>query len=246
MRDTKTALTNYLAWVVREYNHIHVLGMAKPMELANIYTDVYVLDTPKPFRHDDLAALNEQYRRSEWEKPQAKSKRLSGVEAVQRNRKLFVLGGPGAGKTTFLRYLAVQAAKGLDNPQIPVFVALKQWANSELKLIDFVIEQFEMGGFEVAKPFVEEQLRAGNLLLLFDGLDELPSSQAFYDQITFFAKQYNQNAIVLSCRLAANKFFFEKFAYVQMAEFDPKQIKTFVRRWFGTDEKTSNTTFAVT
>jgi predicted NACHT family NTPase len=57
-------------------------------------------------------------------------------------KRLFILGKPGAGKTTFLRYITVQCAReNID--KLPIFVGLKEWADSGLDLMAFLATQFD-------------------------------------------------------------------------------------------------------
>ena len=68
----------------------------------------------------------------------AAQRRVPGIEAVKRYSKVMMLGKPGAGKTTFLKYLAMQcidggflsdsfaAARSADRQSI--FITLKDFA----------------------------------------------------------------------------------------------------------------------
>ena len=51
------------------------------------------------------------------------------MQLVKKGKNLFILGKPGAGKTTFLKYLTVQAAQYKLN-QLPIFISLNEWANN--------------------------------------------------------------------------------------------------------------------
>lgn len=46
-------------------------------------------------------------------------------------------------------------------------------------LLDFIIDQFAVCHFPNTRPFVERLLESGNVLLLFDGLDEVTSAAEF-------------------------------------------------------------------
>ena len=105
-------------------------------------------------------------------------------EALLRFRRLAVLGAPGAGKTTMLKYLTLLAAQGKleDLPDFPIFVPLGYFAAvSQVNLLDFVIGEIEARcGFpgpcpervEELRPYLEERLEKGSVLFLLDGLDE--------------------------------------------------------------------------
>ncbi|MBK8193479.1 MAG: hypothetical protein IPK76_09795 [Lewinellaceae bacterium] len=44
----------------------------------------------------------------------------------------------------------------------------------------------------------------------------------------------------MSCRVAAYNHWFERFTDVEMADFDEKQIETFVKNWFRSEPKTAD------
>jgi len=86
------------------YGHIRVIGTTEPVDLDNIFTDVYLLEKPEAYKRFDISKLNELQ-----EEPEQLSddKRLRGLQVVVQDRahRLYILGKPGAGKTTFLNYL---------------------------------------------------------------------------------------------------------------------------------------------
>lgn len=57
---------------------------------------------------------------------------IPGLEAVENFSKLMILGKPGAGKTTFLKHLAIQCISGeFQAERVPVFVTLKDFAKTD-------------------------------------------------------------------------------------------------------------------
>ncbi|MFB2876615.1 MULTISPECIES: NACHT domain-containing protein [Floridanema] len=64
--------------------------------------------------------------------------RVPGLKAVERYPKLMVLGKPGSGKTTFLKYLAIQCIYGENFTNlVPIFITLREFA--EIKFIAIVL-----------------------------------------------------------------------------------------------------------
>jgi predicted NACHT family NTPase len=56
---------------------------------------------------------------------------VPGLQAVQQYSKLIVFGKPGAGKTTFLKYLAIQCMDDhVQKNRFPVFIILKDFAEN--------------------------------------------------------------------------------------------------------------------
>lgn len=88
---------------------MQIMGMAMPVSLDGIFTDAYMLDRPTAFRRFDIEHLKKMSADSDTVPVQAR--RISGLQLVREKGNLFILGKPGAGKTTFLKYIALKAAE---------------------------------------------------------------------------------------------------------------------------------------
>lgn len=225
---------------LREYcSTVRVLGNPKPINLDEIFTDVYVLDKPTAFRRFDIQEL--QTRPIDIDVLQeSKEKRKPALNLALKKKRLFILGKPGAGKTTFLKYLALNAIDG-KIPKTPIFISLREWADTNLELLDFIVEQFETCSFPDPKAFILHLLSSGNALILFDGLDEVNVEENQRSQmisnLTNFAKRYETAHICLTCRIAATDYSFDQFTYLEIADFDKKQQDRFVSRWYQDNKK---------
>lgn len=241
----KDAAEAYRAKIKKLYSTMQIMGMAEPVQLDDIFTDVYMLDKPTALGRFDIQRLKQMS--ADPDKPPPEAKRINGLRLVREKSNLFILGKPGAGKTTFLKYIALQAAEqNID--KIPIFVALERWANSGLELMPFIAERFDICGFPTAQPFVEELLKSGSAIVLFDGLDEVNYESGQRDTqtraINNFVEKYDQTQCLITCRVAASDYSFQPFTYVEIADFTEHQIKAFVGNWFRkegeTDAETSN------
>jgi predicted NACHT family NTPase len=87
---------------------------------------------------------------------------------------------------------------------------------------------------DISSGQIETLLQSGKLLILLDGLDEVPQqhNDKIVQQIQQFSQLYYQNKIIVTCRLAAQQFLFRSFTYVELADFNPTQIETFAHKWF--------------
>lgn len=245
----KKASADYRAKIKKLYGTMQIMGMAEPVPLDNIFTEAYLLNKPTAFSRFDIERLKQAS--ADPAAPPPNAKRVGGLTLVKRNKNLFILGKPGAGKTTFLKYIAVQAAAPAKPviDKVPIFVSLKRWADSEMDLLPFIEEQFGNCDFPEARPFMEELLKAGGAIVLFDGLDEVNQEGGQRDKQTRamnnFIEKYDRTQYLITCRLAASDYSFKPFTYVEIADFTPKQIETFVANWFRNqegekDEETSN------
>ncbi|MHC5822014.1 MAG: NACHT domain-containing protein, partial [Nostoc sp.] len=97
-----------------------------------------------------------------------------GLEVVKKHPKLMILGKPGAGKTTFLKYLAIQCIGGeFQTERVVVFVTLKDFAETVNKpgLLEYIGQLFSSYGIVTTQ--VADLFKHGRVLILLDGLDEI-------------------------------------------------------------------------
>lgn len=115
-----------------------------------------------------------------------------------------LLGESGAGKTTSLWKIAVQAATrlrdGHDN-SIPVLLNLRGWSPSR-RVRDLLQERFEP--FELEFAVLQQDLRAGKFLVMIDGINEVAqnSSSDCGNDVVKFITDYHKNRYVITCRSA--------------------------------------------
>ncbi len=232
----KNAAEAYRAKIKKLYGTMQIMGMAEPVPLDDIFTEAYLLDKPTAFGRFDIERLKQMS--ADPDAPPPNAKRIGGLTLVKKKKNLFILGKPGAGKTTFLKYIAVQAAEPIKPviDKVPILISLKQWADSGAELMPFIAERFDICGFPDAQPFVEELLKSGSAIVLFDGLDEVNQEGGQRDtqtrEMSNFIEKYDQTQCLITCRLAASDYSFKPFTYVEIADFTEAQIKTFVSNWF--------------
>lgn len=233
--DWRRASQRYREEMQRLYGSMQIWKMNRPMLLSDVYTDVYLLDKPTALRRHSIDELQ---KRSELHATASDSdERHAGAALIEREPRLYILGQPGAGKTTFLKHLVIESVQmqGRINA-IPIFASLKDWSDSNLDLMSFLVRQFAICNFPNAQPFVETILEEGKAMVLFDGLDEVSEAQAQRQRITQavrdFARQYGKSRVIITCRTAAIEYTFEGFTYCELAEFTQEQIKAFVSLWF--------------
>ena len=149
-----------------------------------------------------------------------------------------VLGQPGAGKTTFLRRIGLEALKGkqgrYNHRLFPVMLELRRYADGKMDLAAAIADELGICGFPEPRKATLRLLTKGRLLLLLDGLDEMPGpyQNAMIDHIQDFVDRHDKNRFIASCRTAAYHSRFRRFTDVLMADFDDGQIQHFIARWF--------------
>ena len=240
---------------------MRVLDMNQPIALGEIYTSVNILEKITGRRGVELTELMRDVSPEKFDRfclGDVRERRVPGLEAIETFSKLMILGKPGAGKTTFLKHLAIQCIGGkFQGDQVPVFITLKDFAEADGKpdLLGYISRLVSHNFAEIpptplnkqgneegsVPPFsrgargdLQQILSAGGALILLDGLDEVrdADNSRVLRQIREFSQQFPQNQFVITCRLAAREYTFERFTEVEIADFDDKQIADFSDKWF--------------
>ncbi len=218
---------------------MRVLDMTHPIGLNDIYTDVNILEKITGRRRLEIAQLLENCKPEDFERfglNQVVEKRVPGLAAVGQHSKLMILGKPGAGKTTFLKRIAIQCKLGqFLADHVPIFITLKDFAEARKKpsLLQFINDQFilnEISDQEITKTL----LRQGRVIVLLDGLDEVrqADNDRVLKEIRDFSTQYDANYFVITCRIASKEYTFERFTEIEVADFEDRQIAEFATKWF--------------
>ncbi len=240
---TEQAIAKASEQYIRNYSDRHglikVLGMREPVSLESVYTTVQFLDKWDIRQFESIETLEQAYRQNQERSFQPKEAvRQDGLRVANEKQFLMVLGGPGAGKSTFIRKMGLEALKGVqggyEHACIPVLLELKQFTDNDINLEKAITQEFRICGFPEVEAVTQKLLERGNLLILLDGLDEVPTKNlsAAIAQIQDFVDRYDQNRFIASCRVAAYRHNFRRFTDVAMADFNPAQIKQFIFNWF--------------
>ena len=238
------AAEQYILNYDKQYNKLRILGMQEPVDLESIYMTVQLINSHNVRSFGDYNhSLKEVYGQVErFGFEYEKSSKEAGIDVANKTQYLMVLGQPGSGKSTFLRKIGLEAIKakpeGFKHDCIPVLLELKLFNEKSIDIEKSIFEAFSNCRFPEAEWFTDRALKAGNLLILLDGLDEIYTAkqeETIY-QIKEFVKKYRRNRFIVSCRIAAYHSYFQQFTEVVITEFEDRQSQEFIQKWFQSEE----------
>ena len=225
---------------------IKVLKMSKPMDLESIYINVKCLGNLVRDYYDEN--LENKYRESKQRRFNFRDDgKEDGLLWANQKQYLMVLGDPGIGKSTFLRKVGLEALKGnqgsYQHSLTPVLLELKNFKENEINIQALIEEEFKICGFPNVEKNISNKLEKGELLILLDGLDEVPTANVnnVIEKIKDFVDRHYKNRFILSCRTAARTHL-QRFTDIEIVEFDDQQIQSFIEHWFSSELDCKNET----
>lgn len=242
--------------ILYQHGTIQLLNQTE-VGVDQLYVDVWLLNrSPRTFQVSESKLLESFDLRNDRLGLGDRIKRNEGISVANENSRLLILGKPGSGKTTFLKHLAVDCCNGKFQPDlIPVLIELRRIRSTDQKLQDAVLERGQQNSQQKQKQSkkwildtISEQLELdlqqtqnllaqGKLLILMDGLDEVPTSsfrREVQNQVRELAQeaQLAGNRFILTCRTQIIENPPQGFTSVEVADFNLEQVKTFVENWF--------------
>jgi NACHT domain/Pentapeptide repeats (8 copies) len=219
---------------------MRVLDMTQPITIDSIYTSVNILEKISRNQRRSIEELLDGCEVENFDRfilGTIRQNSIPALEAVERHDKLMILGKPGAGKTTFLKWLALQCnGGGVLEDRVPFFITLKEFAESEGQsdLLGFMAKQLTACGVKNAEVEGAKILHAGRAIVLLDGLDEVREDDhdRVLETIRQTVEKFDASKFVITCRIAAREYIFDQFTEVEVADFKDDQIADFSRKWF--------------
>lgn len=228
--------------VLQSRGRIEFIGMS-------VYKEEATKGVPIEHIYIPLTAVAENVDDSDDDAP-----RRNPLRFLTPGSKTVILGDPGSGKSTLLSFLAlagisaeIQSKYGAKNDQrLPIVVTLRRYAdelkiNKNLSLIDFIVgsvaADYSLPTFD--SNFLEYYLENGLTILLFDGLDELPTSsmkKLVKDRIASFNISFPSNTSVVTSRIvgyeATARLPETKYAHYKLAKLRLSEIEAFIKDWY--------------
>lgn len=220
----------------RSINFVRIFGMQEAVALKGLYVRVNVLEKITTYWKVTPEELQRQFDENKREFNDSRPT-IDAEEVTKHLQRFIVLGKPGAGKTTFLKYLALlhlEEEKVLSKRRLPIFISLKELAERGISIEDFAIEQLKQCRLYDTNQFLTSHQETGSVIWLLDGLDEVPEkdSEKIIGNIVKYSDEFPKSQYVITCRIAAYNHQFHRFVDIEIADFGDDQISQFIFNWF--------------
>lgn len=226
---------------------VKILGMAEPISLADIYYPTKISTTIHRRLYAQEWHSIENQKNHILEKRKAASSE-DGEKYVDRTDHTVVLAGPGSGKTTFLKHLAlVNSDKdlfkktALSKRRVPFYLHLPLLNPEVQGVFDYLVERLKKEAGDYAEQYIIRKLEKGDAIVLLDSLDEVPERHKalVVQKLQEFCERFQKAKIVISCRIADYEQPINNCYEVEIARLSPEAVRKIVLAWFGSDKSKS-------
>lgn len=227
-------LYEYDQYIENLYSYLDIKGFSPRVNNTLVRLDIDKIYVPLKFKFDisnnDEELLSREKRNS-----------YDIVTAMENYGRIVILGDPGSGKSTSLKFLNHTIcshrtdSNGLQS-YVPVLIKATEFAkyntDTGRSLSEYIIDFNTKYGLLFSKS-----LENNNLVLLLDGLDEIniiSQRHVVVDKVVSFAAQYPEIKIIVSSRIVGYKEtrLSYRFFHFEVEKFSDEQILMFLNNWY--------------
>lgn len=142
------------------------------------------------------------------------------------SRNFIISGTGGIGKSMMMRHLFFEAAENYNTYELlPILSPLKNFTTEDTDIARFLYKTVQEYDPDIEFKKLDSDLKSGRCLILFDGLDEIPSNarENFENAIVRFLKSCSDNHVVLSSRPTTQFIQFGHFPVMEILPFSKEK-----------------------
>ncbi len=201
-------LTKYYGVIEKDFGYLKILGTGNKLPISEVYLPLYI-------RHYNKVEqpINAEY--------------LLEITSTR----IVVLGGPGTGKSTLLKYLSSKASS---KSSVPFLLRISDLMKTTLDVYSYIVSNLRQ---KINKPCADlltgddSFCSTSRTLILLDGLDEISSlgQQEFYIRLDNFIKDFPQSKIIITSRFNGyNPQHFKGFEEYQIEQLREIDIEKYI------------------
>lgn len=245
-QKSRTAEEAYCESLRDELGNISLLGSPDVRNVSLNLIDCFVnLDISERWHSEEVPVLGEHRDMLERERDYPPNKAIERALKIYKHRLLLIIGDPGSGKTTLMKFYALKCledkhgALGFDSPRLPIFLPLRD-VDPEKPFAANLAEREKTRPHPLSESEINTWLSERDTLILLDGLDEVSQID---DRIRMCRWIENQ------CRAIRKAFFVVtsrwtgyrkadgveleiKHLRADVRDFTLEQQKEFLQKWF--------------
>ncbi|MCB9758185.1 MAG: NACHT domain-containing protein [Candidatus Omnitrophica bacterium] len=245
----------YLRQITERYQDIEFVGIPdfrkkQPVRLQSVFVPLRIESI------QDNSSITSQNIYPEPKIPYSSTYQTTIKQVLKENLQVVILGNPGTGKTTLLRFIVLAFAQNranlleLNEERLPIlinlhdFVSKKNTRESDYSLLDYLnTHAKESLSLELPSNFFRNALDQQQCCVCFDGLDELGTIGDRHNLvkiITSFMNRFTGNRFLLTSRIVGydeasiSNYHAKHFSILPLNE---EEITEFVGRWYEVHEK---------
>ena len=270
-----SARGRYLEHLISRTRYLQLQGIRSGGKLVNIELEsifITLRATRTRTVEDEQAWLDAQARFMPGERARAQPAAHTAThtetvsvqvqEALADHKRLVILGDPGSGKTTLMRYLTLRYARDCaegttfvrdrlaldESGYLPILMPLRNLGaylhsrpdtgtDGHAILLAFFREYLTNERIAVPENFFDDDLYAGRVIILLDGMDEAgdeTTRRRAANLIDSFARAYPQCRIVVTSRVVGytgSARLSENFATTTVQDFNLADVREFLTHW---------------
>lgn len=274
-RNRDELLQAYRDHLLSHVSKVHILGEAGERELKDVFVELSIVERHTPCQPAEFIGMVDSVLRRRFDtsadaggeaspeilerREEEAKRRLKPNDLLRRRTKAIITGAPGRGKTTLLKYLALQSQekekrlavwleiKGISKP---LFAQAERAAaqGGNLTLQELWLRHLKIhlslsdAETQLLRRHWWEKFKANEIVVLLDGFDELQDETAersLNKCVREFASAAHDNALLISTRpYAQHKLGKEHLQELEIEPLTPHQIESFLSCYYPDDAAT--------